>query len=74
MTPDNNARPEANGTGAKQTGLAEPMVPTWTKTYEDAERWVCWTARRRWPTFAVNDHIWAASVTDWELHGRGAAA
>lgn len=72
--PDKNARPAANGAGAKQAGPADARVPSWGDVYEDAERWVTWTARRRWPDFAANDTIWAASVADWELHGKRVAA
>lgn len=54
----------------KQAGRPAAMVTTeWAEVYEDAERWVCWTARRRWPLFAVNDQIWACSVADWETSG-----
>jgi hypothetical protein len=62
-----DSRPDA-------TNSTVAIVPTWAEVYEDAERWVEWTARRRWPAFAVNDQIWAGSVTSWELHGRRAAA
>jgi hypothetical protein len=74
MTSDNeNARPAANGTGAKQAGDLDASVAQWAEVYECADRWVRWTARRRWPTHLVNDQVWAMSVTSWELHGRRAA-
>jgi hypothetical protein len=50
------------------------MVAEWAELYEDAERWVTWNARHRWPAWAVNDQIWASSVTSWELYGRQVAA
>lgn len=46
------------------------VADTWPDVYASARRWVCWTARRRWPTFAANDDIWAASVADWWVGGR----
>jgi hypothetical protein len=49
-------------------------VAEWADVFEDAERWVHWSARRRWPEFTVNDEIWACSVTAWELHGQRSAA
>lgn len=61
-------------TGRPDTNSPIDTVATWADVYDSAERWVCWTARRRWPTFPANDTIWAASVTDWELHGRRWAA
>ncbi|WP_433361948.1 hypothetical protein ACQPZX_29435 [Actinoplanes sp. CA-142083] len=75
MTPDKNARPgRRSETGAKQAGPADASVLTWAEVYDDAERWISWTARRRWPDFAVNDQVWACSITAWELHGRRSAA
>lgn len=69
--------PEEERSGPPQaapTTITSARIPTWGEVYECAELWVCWTARRRWPTFAVNDQIWASSVTDWETSGRKAAA
>lgn len=48
-------------------------VTDWADTYESAERWVAWNARRRWPAFAVNDEVWALSVTAWQHNGQVAA-
>jgi len=59
-------------TGRPDTNSPAAIVPTWADTFADAERWVSWAARRRWPTFGVNDQIWASSVTSWELYGRAA--
>lgn len=66
---------ESGKAANKQAGRPDAMVaPEWAEVYADAERWVCWTARRRWPVFAVNDQIWACSVADWETSGRRTAA
>ncbi len=67
-------RPAANGAARKQAGRPGESVTDWAVVYADAERWVSWSARRRWPAFPCNDALWAASVTDWELNGRRAAA
>jgi hypothetical protein len=60
-------------TGRPDTNSPAATVATWADVYDSAERWVEWTARRRWPVFAVNDQIWACSVADWETSGRRAA-
>jgi hypothetical protein len=60
-------------TANAQQHTSSPIVTEWADTYEDARRWVAWTARRRWPTYPVNDDIWAMSVTSWELTGQVAA-
>lgn len=70
-------RSEERGSGRHSrpdaTNSTTPIVPAWTEVYEDAERWVSWNARRRWPAYLVNDQIWAMSVADWETYGRRAA-
>lgn len=70
------SRPAGNGAALTTAGEAVPAKVTdpWAETYADAERWVSWTARRRWPTFAVNDQVWAMSVTDWYHGGRSGRA
>lgn len=60
--------------GRPDNNSPAPMVADWAATEECAREWVAWTARRRWPEFAVNDDIWAASVTGWELCGGRSAA
>jgi hypothetical protein len=72
MSPENE-RGDPGQSRPNTIASTTPIVSTWADVHEDAQRWVRWTARRRWPGFACNDAIWAASVTDWELHGRRAA-
>ena len=71
MPPDDKRR--GPGKGRPDITSTAPIVTDWSDIFADAERWVCWTARRRWPAFAVNDQIWACSVADWETSGRRAA-
>jgi hypothetical protein len=64
---DRHSRPDANTNTDALT-----MLAAWPEVYDSAERWVEWTARRRWPNFGANDQIWASSVASWELYGRAA--
>jgi hypothetical protein len=59
------SHPDADSTTAS--------IATWADTYAEAQRWVRWNARRRWPAFPCNNDVWAASVTDWETSGRRVA-
>jgi hypothetical protein len=68
-----NGERSGPGQGRPDTNSTIAIVPAWAEAYGDAERWVRWTARRRWPTFPANDAIWACSVADWETSGRRAA-
>lgn len=74
MRPENErSRLAGNEAATKQVDQDRTdRVADWAETFEDAERWVEWTARRRWPDFVANDQIWAGSVTSWELYGRAA--
>lgn len=64
---------ESGEAATQQADDLRPMVADWAEVYEDAERWVRWSARRRWPNFGANTQVWACSVASWELHGRRAA-
>lgn len=61
-----HSRPDA-------TNSTVAIVPTWAEVFEDAERWVTWNGRRRWPNVALNDQVWAVSIADWATYGRRAA-
>lgn len=64
MTRNSDARPEDDRPGAA------PSIPTWGETYADALNWIEWSGRRHWPTYPVNNELWAASIADWYHHGR----
>jgi hypothetical protein len=55
------------------TALLPASVTDWSDTFECAQLWVSWTGRRRWPTFAYNDDLWALSVAAWEHNGQAAS-
>lgn len=72
MQPHEKSRPAGNGAAFTTAGeaVSTSVTDPWADTYHDAQRWVAWTARRRWPDFPTNDDVWAASAASWWLGGR----
>lgn len=63
--PHSRARPATPSDALIMTRAGD----TWPEVYRAASLWVATVARRRWPAFATNDDIWAASVADWWVGG-----
>lgn len=75
MRHEEGPRPAKSGPQETTGGdVTASVTDPWAETYRDAERWVSWTGRRRWPDLGTNDQIWAMSVTSWWHGGRSGRA